>query len=133
MANTTVTLHEPIEGPGPSKDQPTVQIKQIVLRQPKYRDMMLLGEPAAFARSEGGIMFSSEKDEIIQAYIERLLVEPKDTQLLEQLGLADTIQCREAVFDFSRPRGGYSRPRRRSNDFRSARADDRGSPGTQPR
>jgi hypothetical protein len=45
-------------------------------------------------------MFTSDKDDVIEAYIRRLLIEPKDTGLLAQCGLADTLQLREAVFDF---------------------------------
>lgn len=100
LQNRTITLLEPIEGPGPNRDNPTMEITQIVLRPPKFADVMQYGEPAAFARSEGGILFQSEKDEVILAYVRRLLVEPKDPSLLEQLGLADTLQAREAIFDF---------------------------------
>lgn len=93
MSNTTITLNSPIEG-GEG------QIKQVVLREPKYNDLMVLGEPAAFARSEGGIVFTSEKTDIVQAYIERLLIEPQDAALLAQLGLSDALQLKEAVFGF---------------------------------
>jgi hypothetical protein len=100
MANATIILLEPIEGPGPTKEVPIVQITQIVLRAPKFPDIMALGEPAAFARSEGGMIFQAEKDEIVGDYIKRLLIEPKDPQLLNQLGLADSLQLKEAVFGF---------------------------------
>jgi hypothetical protein len=100
LTNATITLLEPIQGPGPNKDQPTVEITQIVLRPPKFLDVQMLGEPAAFARSEGGLVFTSEKDDVIHGYIERLMIEPKDKALLGQVGLADTLQLREAIFDF---------------------------------
>lgn len=100
MANVTITLLEPIEGPGPSRDQLTVSITQVILRSPKFPDIMQLGEPAAFARSEAGLIFQAEKDDVVSAYITRLLVEPKDPALLNQLGLADALQLKEAVFDF---------------------------------
>ena len=99
MANRTITLLEPIEAPG-SGSTAAMQIKEIVLREPKFPDIMKLGEPSAFGRSEGGIMFTSDKDDVIEAYIKRLMIEPKDTALLNQVGMADTIQLREAVFDF---------------------------------
>lgn len=98
MAERIITLLEPIEGPGVGSE--TTQIMQIKLREPKYPDIMRLGEPAAFGRSEGGIMFTSEKDDVIDAYIRRLMIEPKDPNLLAQVGAADTIQLREAIFDF---------------------------------
>jgi hypothetical protein len=100
MPNVTVNLLEPIEGPGPNKDQVTVQISQIVLREPRFKDVMTLGEPAVYARSEAGMIYQAEKDDVIAAYIERLLVEPKDPALLNQVGLADTLQLKEAVFGF---------------------------------
>jgi hypothetical protein len=100
MANRTITLLEPIEGPGASKEQPTVTISQIVMREPRYPDIMALGEPRAYGRSEGGVMFTSEKEDIVEAYIRRLVIEPKDPALLNQLGLADTIQLKDMLFDF---------------------------------
>lgn len=95
MANVTITLTEPIEGPAG-------RIDQIVLRAPKFPDVMQLGEPVAFARSEGNMIFQAEKDEVVEGYIKRLLVEPKDPQLLMQLGLTDTIKLKEAIFEFFR-------------------------------
>lgn len=93
MANVTITLTEPIEGhEGP--------IKEVVLRQPKFNDVMTLGEPAAYAHSEAGLVFQAEKDGVIQGYITRLLVEPKDPALLLQLGLADSLKLKEAVYGF---------------------------------
>lgn len=100
MANVTITLLEPIEGPGPSKDASTVQITQVVLRPPKFPDVMEYGEPAAFARSEGGVLYQTEKDDVIVSYMRRLLVEPKDPALLNQCGLADTLQLKETIFGF---------------------------------
>jgi len=93
MANSTVILNTPIEGH-------EGQVKHIVLRPPKYADIMMLGEPAAFARSDGGMVYQAEKENVIQGYIERLLIEPKDPLLLIQLDLIDTLQLKDAVHDF---------------------------------
>jgi hypothetical protein len=95
MPNKTIKLITAIEGP-------SGQISEIVLREPKFNDIMILGEPAAFAHSEGGLVYSSEKDGVVRGYIERLLVEPNDPLLLTQLFLADTLQLKGAVFDFFR-------------------------------
>lgn len=103
MANTTVILKNPIEGhlPDPvTGESRMAQITEIVLREPKYRDIMLLGEPAAFARSESGMIFQAEKDDVVQSYIERLMESPKDRALLQQVSLADALQLKEAVFGF---------------------------------
>lgn len=99
MPNKTIILTVPIEGPGTDENQ-SGQIKEIVLREPKFRDIMLLGEPAAFARSDGGMIYQAEKDDVIAAYIERLLIAPQDPALLNQLGVADTMQLKDAVFSF---------------------------------
>lgn len=103
MANATIVLKNPIEGPVTDPvtgENKITQILEIVLREPKYRDIMLLGEPAAFARSEGGMIYQAEKDDVVAAYIERLLESPKDRALLEQVSLADALQLREAIFGF---------------------------------
>lgn len=99
MPNKTIKLIAPIEGQG-TEGNPSGQIHEIVLREPKFRDIMLLGEPAAFARSDGGMIYQAEKDDVIAAYIDRLLVEPKDPALLNQLGVTDTMQLKDAVFGF---------------------------------
>ncbi len=94
MKTVSVQLTEPIEGHSDEK------LTEIVLREPKYRDVVTLGEPSAYARSEGGLIYQAERDGVVQGYIERLLVEPKDPQLLTQLCLADTLKLKEAVFGF---------------------------------
>ncbi len=93
MAETKITLLEPIRGH-------TGEIAELVLRSPKYSDIMLLGEPTTYARSEGGMIYTAERDGVIQSYIERLLIEPKDTGLLGQLSLADTLKLKDVVTGF---------------------------------
>lgn len=93
MPNVTITLTDPIEGH-------EGQVKAITLREPKYGDVMALGEPNAFARSEGGMVYTAENESVIRGYIERLMVEPKDPALLLQLTLADTLKLKEAVHGF---------------------------------
>jgi hypothetical protein len=93
MPNVAVKLTTPIQAP-------EGEVTQIVLREPKYLDVVQLGEPSAFARSEGGMIYQAERDGVVQGYIERLLFEPKDPQLLLQLSLADTLKLKEAVFGF---------------------------------
>lgn len=93
MPNAIVTLSNPIEGH-------SGQIASITLREPKYADVMALGEPSAFARSDGGMVFQAEKDGIVQGYIERLLVEPNDPSLLLQVSLTDALKLKDAVYSF---------------------------------
>src|SRR5690348_7649189 len=104
MPNVTITLRNPIEGPvhnpGPGDTRVTQQISEIVLREPRYRDLMTLGEPAAYARSDGGLVYQAERDDVIAAYLDRLIISPQDRGLLEQVSLADALQLKEAVFGF---------------------------------
>lgn len=93
MSNVTVKLATPIEAH-------EGQLTSVTLREPKYSDMMALGEPASYARSDSGLIYTADNDDVIRAYIERLLVEPKDPALLMQLTLADTLQLRDAIFGF---------------------------------
>src|SRR5689334_10430001 len=89
----TVTLVDPIRGH-------EGEIKSLRFREPKFPDLIELGEPVTFARSEAGLVFSSERDDVLQAYSERLLVEPKDPAMLQQLGLADALQVKETIHGF---------------------------------
>jgi hypothetical protein len=93
--SVTIELSTPITGH-------KGQVSQITLREPKYADVMSLGDPIAFAQGANGMVYSADKDGVIQAYIERLLVSDNgaDPLLLNQLGLTDTLRLREAIQNF---------------------------------
>jgi hypothetical protein len=93
--SVTIKLTTPIEGP----DGP---ISEVVMREPKFAEVMLLGEPVAFARSDGGMVYQADNDDVIRGYIERLVEKPADRALLNQCSLTDTLKLREAVFGFFR-------------------------------
>jgi hypothetical protein len=88
-----IPLFDPIKGHNSST------IHEIVLREPKYGDVIQLGDPRAYGHNDG-VQISREIDEIVEAYINRLVVEPKDTGLLNQLSLADTIVLKQTVHGF---------------------------------
>ena len=91
---TTIDLEEPITGhEGP--------ITQIVLREPRYREITAIGKVSNYGHANGTV-FEVENDEAIRKYIEACLVSPKSASLLEQLCMADTFRVREAVLDFFR-------------------------------
>jgi hypothetical protein len=93
MADKTIPLVKPLVGHGET-------YKEIVLREPAYAEIMELGEPTAYARDDSGMVYTAEKDSVIRAYIERLVVSPKDPLLLQQCGAADTLKLRDAVHGF---------------------------------
>lgn len=76
------------------------EIKVLTFREPGFIDLVELGEPVAMARSEGGLTYAAERDEVVRAYCERLLVEPKDPGLLAQVGLADGLRLKDLIFGF---------------------------------
>jgi hypothetical protein len=92
MPNIKIKLAKPIEGHD-------VKITEIEMREPNGRDFFELGEPIAWAQNKAGLAFTADKEEVILAYAERLLV-GVDPLLLGQLSLKDAIAVRNAVVDF---------------------------------
>ncbi|MCW5693086.1 MAG: phage tail assembly protein [Pseudolabrys sp.] len=98
MANVEIKLIESIKihGDGGAKDCDTV-----VLRAPKYGDVFALGEPQAYAIDpNSGLMLTTNRDDVIEKYLQRLCVTPADPALLNQCGLADSLALRDAVLRF---------------------------------
>jgi hypothetical protein len=88
MAKTvSLKLIEPIKGHGPDGG-PLITMDEITFREPRYGDIVHLGEPTAYARSAEGMLFTSEKPEVVKSYLERLLV------------TADAIAAKQVVYDF---------------------------------
>jgi hypothetical protein len=72
-------------------------IKEITLREPKYRDFMDLGLPTTWVVVPGG-GFEQENVHALAEWIERLA--DCDVNALELLSLKDTLALRGAVRDF---------------------------------
>lgn len=90
---TTLKLIQPIrDHAGP--------VTELVFREPKYADLIRLGEPSSYARGEGGIIFVAENDSVVRGYLEALLVKPVDPALLDQLSLADGLAAKDIVHGF---------------------------------
>lgn len=96
MPNATIELEKPITGH-------EGEIRKIVLREPTYREVMPNGSPYQVHDTDDGqsvVLYDNEK---IRAYAEACLIEPKESDLLKQLGLRDTMKLREAVLRFFLP------------------------------
>ena len=77
------------------------QITRVVLRPPTARDYFALGEPSVYARNADGTIYSIEYPQIIEDYIRRCIVEPKEMELVVgQIGLVDGMKIKEALLDF---------------------------------
>jgi Phage tail assembly chaperone proteins, E, or 41 or 14 len=99
MPNVTIKLLDPIMGHGGD-------VKEIVLREPTYREVMQFGEPWARGYSrDNQVVYQAENIETIRSYIEACFVPnasgpQADVTLIESLSLADTLRVKDAVLDF---------------------------------
>lgn len=69
-------------------------------REPLARDVMALGKPVQIGSGADGGVFVLERDEIIQAYLDRLVMLPLDPVSLGSMSLANGMACREAILRF---------------------------------
>jgi hypothetical protein len=74
-------------------------ITKIVLREPRYRDLMDLGVPSTWVAVPGGGGFEQESFTALEEWVNRLVVE-MDVNFLELLSLKDSLALRAAVRDF---------------------------------
>jgi hypothetical protein len=90
----TIDLSEPITGhEGP--------LKQLTLREPRFREIMKFGEP--FSRgyaTDGSVVYSAENTDAIKGYLEALIQQPANALLLEQLSTTDTLRLKDALVGF---------------------------------
>lgn len=99
----TIKLREPLVGHGG-------QVTELIVKEPKGRDFLELGEPHSYARAgKDGLVVHTENDAAVQGYFERCVGTakgPKDLPLadpiliLDQLCLADAIAVKEAILSF---------------------------------
>lgn len=92
VAGKTIELSQPI------KSHRGELIKKIVLREPRYRDLMDLGMPSTWVAVPGGGGFEQESFTALEEWVNRLV--DMDVNLLELLTLKDSLALRAAVRDF---------------------------------
>ncbi len=90
----TVNLKKPIRGH-------EGLISEVILREPTYREIMPLGMPYRVHRNGDDQMVVYDND-ALQQYVERCTVKPEAT-LLQQCGLEDTLDLRDAILRFFLP------------------------------
>ena len=98
MPNAIVKLDKPIMGHRP--------YRQLEFREPKFRDLMELGDPYIWVPAGNDYSRRLDDTQIIAKYAERLIVEDGkagDPLILDQLGVTDTRKVREAIVDFFQP------------------------------
>jgi hypothetical protein len=91
MPNTkTITLLDPFDGHGG-------KVTEVVLREPRGRDFIELGDPFVYARTEDKMIVSAENDVAIKGYIERCIEKPNVLLVMSQLSLVDMMAIKEAI------------------------------------
>jgi hypothetical protein len=78
-------------------------ITRIVLREPTFDEYNSIGDPWMIAASKDGAPFVVENVEVIKQYINRCVVEPKDTLLLNQASARVAKQVKEKLLTFFQP------------------------------
>ena len=97
MAETVVPLSRRYEAHGEAFDSVTV-------REPRFPDLMALGEPYEVQRLPGGGSVVIENVGVVADYVNRCVTSPTVDKLVE-LGVADARAVREGVLDFFRVGG----------------------------
>lgn len=93
MSDVEIVLTKPLIGPNGT-------IGKVIIREPTAADYFKLGDPHSFAQAADGLILSAEREEVVQAYMKRCVIEPANSMLLEQMVLADAIRVKEAILNF---------------------------------
>lgn len=93
MANITVNLPDPVE-----THQGMVSIAEF--REPTARDLMALGDPQQVMRTSDGGGAVLDRDEVLLAYMERLIQAPLNPVLIGSTTLANGFAMRSELLSF---------------------------------
>jgi hypothetical protein len=93
----TITLKKPIKGPN------NLEVKAVIIREPMFDDVIELGDPYMIAVTASKVPFQVENSEVIRAYLERCIVEPKDPALLAQVNGRTAIEIKDRFLNFFQP------------------------------
>ena len=91
----TIDLEKPLIGHGPP-------IKQLLFREPGWTEYMKIGEAFAWIPRGEDMVYPAPIHDNIKAYAESCLVEPKDVEMLAQVGLKDAKKITDAFVRFFR-------------------------------
>lgn len=93
----TIPLSRPLKGPN------GVVVKEVVLREPSYDEIVEIGDPYFIAVTREQVPFQVENAEAIKGYLARCIETPQDTALLAQLKPADVIAVKDKLLAFFLP------------------------------
>ncbi|MEN3239017.1 hypothetical protein PUR29_36890 [Methylobacterium ajmalii] len=93
MTTVTIPLTRPVDGH-------RGEIREVILREPTWGDVMPVGNPYTIHHSPEGVPIVVENPAIIEHYLERCVVEPMHYNLLTNCNLRDALRVRQALLDF---------------------------------
>lgn len=79
------------------------QIDHVIVREPTFDEFLQYGDPFVYLPLSEGTLFRSDNTEVLAAYADVLVEEPKDKLLLRQGGLKLAREIRYAVLSFFLP------------------------------
>ncbi len=91
MPNVTVKLTKPLAGG---------KVTQFVFREPRFEDVMLLGEPTAPLSLGGDRYIPTPLPSVVGNYAERLLVEGGDPATMGLACLRDAMTIQKVILGF---------------------------------
>lgn len=100
--------------PGEGLVTPEGVLTDVVLREPSYDTVFALGDPRTLCASPDGTTFVHVNNEILAAYVQKCLVQPKSVLHLEQGGGPLALRVRAAVLGFFQNGGLGNEPSKTS-------------------
>jgi hypothetical protein len=93
----TISLKKPLKGPN------GLEVAAVIIREPMFDDVIDLGDPYTIAMTASNVPFQVENSDVIRAYLERCIVEPKDPALLAQVNGRTAIDIKDKFLAFFQP------------------------------
>lgn len=91
--NVIINLRDPFAGH-------RGRVDRITLREPRAGDYFALGDPTQLARTPSGEMRVVIRQDTVNKYLERLIIDPDPLLALGQMSLADGLAVQNALLDF---------------------------------
>lgn len=95
-----------VELANPIQDFHGKRVTRIVLREPNYRLYAQLGELYTYGRTTEGTEFATARENVIAEYLDRTVVEPDDSAVLQFIdNVKDARALRAALTSFFQDTG----------------------------